>query len=632
MRIDVKKVIFIGAVSQQQPFFAAFQKAGIAQFTGTKVTLADLLATDYQDVVLAIKILQHFDVEQSTYIHIEDALLFSRQVIAEKQRLEERITRRKAIREKLQLVIPFGPIPLDVIKEIEASSSCRFRLWTASAKKMAATLSPHLIPLSTVRLKEYFVSVTKEPIEIQGVEEIPLTEEMVTLSSQLHTIEAGISELEHQLKRKASLVSSLRASLIDRADETKRQRVESTTKKALSNHVFATTAWIPETKLQEAFELSKACGIFCEELHPSKNEIPPTYLENTGYGKVGEDLIQIYDTPSSKDQDPSIWVLAFFSLFFAVIVADAGYGLIFFLSALFFRKKVTSDVGRRFLKLALLLGVTCTIWGVLTNSFFSIEFSKDNPIRKYSLLTYLVERRAAYHLSNQDEFVKTWQSGHGGEAPTSLGEFLHEAASPNATPFYNLFTDNTFLEIALLIGVIHLIVGLARYLPRNFSNVGWILFIIGGYLFSVSYLHASSMVQYILGIPPDVCASVGLQLIAAGAGIAFVSLIIKHGIAGMFELMVGVQIFADILSYLRLYALGATSMIVGGIINQMAEKMPFIIALLLVIFAHGINILLAIMGGVIHGLRLNFLEWYRYSFEGEGKEFSPLSLSVTKMK
>ena len=76
MRIDVKKLIFIGAASQQEPFFAAFQKAGLAQFTGTKVTLDDLLATDFQEVVLAIKILQHFDVEQSTYIHIDDPILF----------------------------------------------------------------------------------------------------------------------------------------------------------------------------------------------------------------------------------------------------------------------------------------------------------------------------------------------------------------------------------------------------------------------------------------------------------------------------------------------------------------------------------------------------------------------------
>ena len=270
------------------------------------------------------------------------------------------------------------------------------------------------------------------------------------------------------------------------------------------------------------------------------------------------------------------------------------------------------------------------VWGVLTNSVFSIELAKNNPIRKYSLVTYLVEKQAAYHLAHHDEYVATWQTGHAGQSPSSLDEFLHEAPSPNAQPFYSIFVDNIFLELALFIGAIHIIVGLARYLPRNITYLGWILFIIGGYLFAAAYLHATSIVQYVFGIPSDVASSIGLQLMGCGAGFALIALVIRHGLAGIFELTVAVQLFADVLSYLRLYALSATSIILAGIINQMAEEVPFIAGLILVILAHGMNILLAIMGGVIHGLRLNFLEWYRYSFEGEGKPFSPLTLSSHK--
>ncbi|MFN4174692.1 MAG: V-type ATP synthase subunit I, partial [Parachlamydiaceae bacterium] len=102
--------------------------------------------------------------------------------------------------------------------------------------------------------------------------------------------------------------------------------------------------------------------------------------------------------------------------------------------------------------------------------------------------------------------------------------------------------------------------------------------------------------------------------------------IYKHGITGIFEIMSGIGIFSDALSYLRLYALALAGSIVSATINQASQDLPLIFAILLIGIAHLINMGLGIMGGVIHGLRLNFLEWYHYSFEGGGKKFKPLAL------
>ena len=68
--------------------------------------------------------------------------------------------------------------------------------------------------------------------------------------------------------------------------------------------------------------------------------------------------------------------------------------------------------------------------------------------------------------------------------------------------------------------------------------------------------------------------------------------------------------FADTLSYLRLYALGLAGAIVGSTINEIASGMPLILGVLLIVVSHFINIILATMSGTIHGLRLNFIEWY----------------------
>ncbi len=85
-----------------------------------------------------------------------------------------------------------------------------------------------------------------------------------------------------------------------------------------------------------------------------------------------------------------------------------------------------------------------------------------------------------------------------------------------------------------------------------------------------------------------------------------------------------IQIFADIMSYLRLYALGLSGALVVSTLNEFASSMNIVLAALLLIVGHVINLGLCLMGGTIHGLRLNFLEWYHYSFEGGGKAFCPL--------
>ncbi|MBI3900851.1 MAG: V-type ATP synthase subunit I, partial [Chlamydiia bacterium] len=87
-----------------------------------------------------------------------------------------------------------------------------------------------------------------------------------------------------------------------------------------------------------------------------------------------------------------------------------------------------------------------------------------------------------------------------------------------------------------------------------------------------------------------------------------------------------IQVFADVMSYLRIYALSLAGMIMAATFNRIAASAPFFLGILVILAGHALNLVLALMGGVIHGLRLNFIEWYHYSFEGGGRKFNPLSL------
>jgi V/A-type H+-transporting ATPase subunit I len=187
------------------------------------------------------------------------------------------------------------------------------------------------------------------------------------------------------------------------------------------------------------------------------------------------------------------------------------------------------------------------------------------------------------------------------------------------------------MELSLLIGVIHISLSFLRYIFRNFSGLGWIVFMIGGYLYFPTYLKATSMLNFMGWVSVPVAASIGLQLIYAGPAIVFIlSLVQGKRWMAFHELTNGIQVFSDVLSYLRLYALALAGMVMASTFNEMGEKAGIFGGIFIILIGHSINMGLSIMAGAIHGLRLNFLEWYRYSFEGGGRLFNPLRLRKVK--
>lgn len=628
MRMDVKKYLFIGASAKKEAFLSACQHAGIIHFLGTTTAPRELLIGEFQEVVQAIKFLKQFDVEQTIDVVVADPLSFSQRILADKQRIEDLHARAKTLRAQLSLVAPFGKIPYELMQEIEATGHVRFRLFFASKKRKASEKFPQLIEVGSFGNLSYFISLTTEPFSPSGVEEIPLTRELSSLLEEIQKNEKEVSELISSLHLRAALVESTKRALVDSVNNATKQHVTENTSILLEDHLFFIAGWAPASRQDEMENIARSLDVFIEEMLPASDEIPPTCLENKNLSKIGEDLINIYDVPSHTDNDPSLWVLVSFALFFAMIIGDAGYGLVFLATALLCRKKATSPAARRGIKLLGILGISSFLWGCCIHSFFDIELSPHNLLRHHSPLSTLVESQAQYRFLAHDEMVAAWTQDHAGIEPSSWQQFLYEPASPSTSTLYAKFADSTLLEIALLIGTIHILLSILRYLPRDYSSIGWVFFIIGGYLYLIQYLGAVSILNHYFGLDPTLGFSIGGQLAGSGLALAVVGSIIRYGITGIFELMKSVQILSDILSYLRLYALGVAGGMIGSLANSCAEKLPFIFAVIVIISTHVINIVMSIMSGVIHGLRLNFLEWYHYSFEGGGKRFYPLKLET----
>jgi V/A-type H+-transporting ATPase subunit I len=149
---------------------------------------------------------------------------------------------------------------------------------------------------------------------------------------------------------------------------------------------------------------------------------------------------------------------------------------------------------------------------------------------------------------------------------------------------------------------------------------------IGGTLYFPKILNATSIINFTGLVSKELAYAWGGQLVYGGIGLAFVAALFQKKWMAFHELTNVIQVFADVLSYIRLYALGLAGAMVAKTFNEMGMNAGLFGGALIILAGHINNLGLSIMGGAIHGLRLNFLEWYHYSFDGGGKLFDPLKL------
>ncbi|MGQ7241934.1 V-type ATP synthase subunit I [Salinicola sp. V024] len=353
-----------------------------------------------------------------------------------------------------------------------------------------------------------------------------------------------------------------------------------------SESLFVLEAWVPSEHWAALSALCEIGDVALIDQPPEAQDEPPILLDNPEWLAGGEEAVKFFQLPGYRSSDPSVMIFFSFALFFAIILADAGYALIFALLCLLWRRRWTlTRTGRRLGRMGLAMSGTALIYGFLIGSYFGVTPPPD------SLLAHL-------HWLDMDNF-------------------------------------NAMMALSITIGVLHLMLAnaLAAWAARPrwlaLANGGWILILGSGFtLWRV--IQSSS--------PPPVIAA--LPLIGLAGGALLVVLFSsaepfdgwRHGlrrlVSGVSSLGELAQAFGNTLSYMRLFALGLSSASLAITFNQLAIQVRdnlngggtllFVIILLL---GHILNFALALMGGVIHGLRLNLIEFLRWGVKGEGRPF-----------
>ena len=430
----------------------------------------------------------------------------------------------------------------------------------------------------------YIVVISKEqpegmPVSRTRTGKIPLSK----LLERLDEVEIELEDLQiarSSLTRWCSLFASNLRRLEDQEELAK-----ATHKTYDQDPLFALQAWAPRRDIRrlEKYAIDKQLALVVED--PKPDDIPPTLLRNPPVFSSGQDLVSFYMTPSYWGWDPSIIVFLSFSIFFAMILSDAGYALLLGLAlTIGWGRMGKSDIGSRLRILFLTMVTTAIIWGALVGSYFGIQPAESSIFTTLNL--------------------------------------------------FDLNDSRTMMRLSILIGVGHVVIANiadAWRLGRSTAAIaplGWAVVILGG---AVLWMGTSGHGP--VGILKT--AGSGAMCIGAVAVLFFTN---THGTVGK-RLLAGLQAlykitnaFGDVLSYLRLFALGLASASLALAFNSLAAQVSGdvpgfgkLLAFVVLVIGHGLNLTLAIMSGFVHGLRLNFIEFFNWGVPEEGQRFQEFS-------
>jgi V/A-type H+-transporting ATPase subunit I len=460
---------------------------------------------------------------------------------------------------------------------------------------------------------QYVYVVVISPDQPEGMPAAPVELDPHPLSELKARLEQVEIELDELHWRRVALTrwSAFLAQDLDEADD-ESARLEAVHRLLGDEDVFALQGWVPSSTMEHVRGFARKHRLALQIEKPAPDEKPPTLLKNPRQIAGAEGAVTFYITPEYRTWDPTPVVFLSFSLFFAMIVSDAGYGLVLGAILVFFlwRKLGASEAGSRFRNLLAAIVVVTVAYGILIGSYFGVA-----P-RDGSLMDALQLRIGGKPLM----------------APENQGAMM---------------------GVAVTIGVLHLALAnlITAWQNRRTSqclgSVGWAAVFLGGLvLIGAKMTDPNPLAEWLSGLLTRPYIEVQNALVRGGtvASIGGFGAVFAFSSARpLFSVRIGDWIwrildglqaltsvskaFGDVLSYLRLFALGLASAQLAATFNDLAGGMlefrgiGILLALLILVVGHSINLLLAIVGGVVHGLRLNCIEFFSWSLKDEGYPF-----------
>jgi V/A-type H+-transporting ATPase subunit I len=532
----------------------------------------------------------------------------------------------KSIERDEQHLHPFGAVEPSVIRKLEREH-IHIRLCGADSKTFERLVQGGalLVEASRTNTMVYFALIGEALAAEHAVHEMHLPElSLAELALKKAAVKRQIADIDARLASFIRCRGELQKLLSRRQDMLSYQSAGLDFNLFVEGTVLAMHGFFPAAEEERLRRIFSDFTVWAAIEDPALDDSVPVQLKNSAFARLFEPITKLYMLPGYREMDPTPILAPFFTLFVGLCLGDVGYGvLIMLLSAIWFCRGSKQPV-RSFAAMGVILGAMTVICGFLLNSCFGEALFAGPGIPRESAL---FPRGAELCL------LSSYKNADG-------------------------ITEFPAMSFSLLLGFIQILVAMTmqvivRIRQGGFANglmpISYIMMLFGMLIWGAhSNAFSLNIGEFavgnwklgplLLGLP----LAAGQALLLGGMAIVLAcnnpgQKIFLRPLLGLWELYnYAAGILGDILSYIRLFALGLCGGLLGSTFNALALGFikkgdaveilsPWIICtVLLLVCGHCMNFALAIIGAFVHPIRLTFVEFFKnLGFEWGGKPFIP---------
>lgn len=490
--------------------------------------------------------------------------------------------RKKEIEIQLEVLRPWGKIPGKRLEQLNAQGVYLHFFECAKSKFDNNWYNQYALYIAQDNGKQIWFFIVNNDAAIPEIpaEYISIPQHsLATLLSEFEKVQLAIEKSETELHALAAYTDVLSQAKVKLEEEMDWDNVQFNTYVHHDGKLQLLQAWVPITESEKLNLLLDNSGVAYTSEKPVREDNVPILLKNSSFSKLYQPIGDLFSLPSYSELDLTPYFAPFFTLFFGMCLGDVGYGLIILIAVIVLRFTIKKPEIRPLLNLGVFLGGATVLFGLLTGTVFGIVLANVNiPV-----------------LQNlKDKFLDV---------------------------------DQLF-NLSLIIGITQILFGMVlrainRWRMYGFayalSPIGWFVAIVGALMYVAHFQKIIALASIAIGLFLIIAFSNPDKGILGRIGTGLWDL---YGITGL---------FGDVLSYIRLFALGLSSAILGLVVNSISLSLlggiPVISQLLFLIvllFGHGLNFGISTLSAFVHPVRLTFVEFYKNAgFIGGGKQYKP---------
>jgi len=486
----------------------------------------------------------------------------------------------------------WGDVRLEQFEELRRAG-IEPRFFAVPTKRLGELSGELVHILSPLPQSRSLVAVIDRAGEVslpEGAEPLPLpSRDRPSIVAEAAAIDASLRADTELLGRLAHLAPALEAELAAQ----RRQAAYTVAMRGsfAGDSLFAVQGWVPADRVDELSRGLVKAGVEAavQAQEPAPEDEPPTMFRPVWWARPIEALFEILGTvPGYREFDVSAAFMIALPIFSAMLISDAGYGLLYLLLPIIFYRKMSPQLAQ----LIMAIGAMALVWGLITASFFGFDIHR--------ILAAIPVVGALF--------------AKGPLIVVSMEKPYPEAVDPMSL----------LMRISFTLGAIHLSAAHVWRAKTNFpnlrflSNLGWAIWLWGMYgvvnMFVLGSAFKGTLYPYFLGVG-------GVLAILFAAPDRNPLKMLGLGLAS-FPLS-AISTFGDTVSYVRLMAIGLAGAALAVAFNEMSAPLPWPVTIPVLVIAHALNVALTIVALFAHGVRLNMLEfsnnlgmqWSGYSYE-----------------